>query len=47
MEQYSSLAEETPPGPIQDLFRSLAKEELNHKQELEKRYYELVHSGGV
>ncbi|HID99765.1 MAG TPA: rubrerythrin [Thiotrichaceae bacterium] len=47
MEQYSTLAEETPPGPIQDLFRSLAKEELNHKQELEKRYYELVHSGGV
>ncbi len=47
MEQYITLSEETPPGPIQDLFRSLAKEELSHKQELEKRYYELVHSGGV
>ena len=47
MEQYTSLAEETPPGPIQDLFRYLAQEELEHKNELEKRYYELVHSGGV
>ncbi len=47
MEQYSSLAEETPSGPIQDLFRYLANEELEHKKELEKRYYELIHSGGV
>ncbi len=47
MEQYSSLAEETPSGQIQDLFRYLANEELEHKKELEKRYYELVHSGGV
>jgi len=47
MEQYASLAEEAPQGPIRDLFRYLAHEELNHKKELEKRYYELVHSGGV
>jgi rubrerythrin len=47
MDQYSALAKEAPQGPIQDLFRYLAHEELQHKQELEKRYYELVHSGGV
>lgn len=44
IEQYTSLAEETPPGPIQNLFRYLAHEELEHKKELEKRYYKLVHS---
>lgn len=47
MEQYTTLAEETSPGPIHDLFRYLAHEELEHKKELEKRYYELIHSGGV
>jgi rubrerythrin len=47
MEQYRSLAESTPPGPIQELFRYLADEETQHKAELEKRYYEIVHSGGV
>lgn len=47
MEQYSALAEETAAGPVQDLFRFLAQEELEHKKELEKRYYELIHSGGV
>lgn len=47
MEQYSTLADETPAGPIQDLFRFLANEELEHKRELEKRYYQLIHSGGV
>jgi rubrerythrin len=47
MEQYSALAAETPAGPIQELFRFLAQEELQHKNELEKRYYELIHSGGV
>ena len=47
MEQYHSLAESTQPGPIQDLFRYLADEETQHKNELEKRYYEIVHSGGV
>ena len=47
MEQYHSLAESTQPGPIQDLFRFLADEETQHKQELEKIYYEVVHSGGV
>jgi rubrerythrin len=47
MEQYRSLAESTPPGPIKDLFKFLADEETEHKNELEKRYYEIVHSGGV
>lgn len=47
MEQYQSLAESVEPGPIKDLFRFLADEETKHKVELEKIYYEVVHSGGV
>jgi rubrerythrin len=47
MEQYRLLAESTEPGPIQELFRFLANEETQHKAELEKLYYEIVHSGGV
>ena len=47
MEQYQSLANEVPEGPLQDVFTFLAQEELEHKKELEKRYYEIVHSGGV
>lgn len=47
MEQYRSLAESTPEGPARDLFLFLANEETKHKNELEKRYYEIVHSGGV
>jgi rubrerythrin len=47
MEQYRSLAESVEPGPIRDLFRFLADEETRHKAELEKIYYEVVHSGGV
>lgn len=47
MEQYRELAETTPPGPIHDLFLFLADEETLHKAELEKLYYEIVHSGGV
>ena len=47
MEQYHALAKSTPPGPIHDLFLFLANEETKHKNELEKIYYELVHSGGV
>ena len=47
MEQYQSLAENTDPGPIKDLFVFLANEETKHKNELEKIYYETVHSGGV
>ena len=45
--QYGELAQSTPEGPVRDLFLFLAKEEVQHKAELEKRYYELVHSGGV
>jgi len=44
MQQYMSLAKEMPPGPIQDLFRYLAHEELRHKRDLEKRYQELLSS---
>lgn len=47
MEHYQSLAESTEPGPIKELFEYLANEETKHKAELEKLYYETVHSGGV
>lgn len=47
MEQYRELAESAPPGAIRDLFSFLAAEETEHKAELEKLYYEIVHSGGV
>jgi len=47
MEQYTSLAEEVEAGPIKDLFIYLSHEETEHKNELEKIYYEVVHSGGV
>ena len=46
MTHYGELADTTPSGPIQDLFRFLASEETKHKLELEKIYYELVHRGG-
>lgn len=46
-EHYGELAKTAPEGPIRDLFAYLADEELRHKGELEKRYYEIVHSGGV
>ncbi len=44
-EQYMALAKTTPVGPIRDLFRYLATEELRHKGELEEMYYALVHRG--
>lgn len=47
MEQYTALADRTPPGPVHDLFRYLANEETKHKNELEAVYYDIVHSGGV
>jgi rubrerythrin len=46
-EEYAELATTAPEGPIRDLFRFLANEELEHKAELEKLYYQVVHSGGV
>lgn len=46
MKQYRELADSTPPGAIHDLFEFLANEETKHKRELEKLYYELIHSGG-
>jgi len=47
MEQYRELAQTTAPGPVRELFIFLADEETQHKAELEKLYYEIVHSGGV
>lgn len=47
MSHYGELAETAPPGPIRGLFQYLASEETKHKLELEKIYYETVHSGGV
>jgi rubrerythrin len=47
MEQYRSLAESAPAGPIRELFAYLANEETLHKNQLERLYYETVHSGGV
>ena len=47
MEQYRALAASTEPGPVRELFEFLANEETMHKNELEKLYYEVVHSGGV
>jgi len=46
MEQYRALAASTEPGPIKELFEYLANEETLHKAELEKLYYEIVHTGG-
>ncbi len=47
MLHYAELAETAPAGDISDLFRYLSNEEGKHKSELEKLYYEIVHSGGV
>lgn len=43
LEQYTSLAEQTPEGPLKDTFLFLAKEEKQHKADLERLYAELVH----
>jgi len=47
MQHYGELARTAPAGPIRDLFVFLSSEETRHKLELEKLYYETVHSGGV
>ncbi|WP_333821921.1 ferritin family protein [Pinisolibacter sp.] len=47
MEQYTALAEATPPGALRNVFVFLANEETKHKNELEAVYYRVVHSGGV
>ncbi|MBK1620938.1 rubrerythrin [Lamprobacter modestohalophilus] len=47
MTHYRSLADSSPAGPFKELFEYLANEEAKHKEELEKLYYETVHSGGV
>jgi len=46
MTHYGELAHTAPEGPIRDLFVYLAHEETQHKLELEKLYYEIVHRGG-
>jgi rubrerythrin len=46
MTHYTELANTAPAGPIQELFQFLASEETEHKLELEKLYYEIVHRGG-
>ena len=47
MEQYTELAQTAPEGPLKTAFEFLANEEAEHKAELEKLYYEIVHAGGV
>ncbi len=47
MQHYRELADSTEAGPIKELFEYLANEEAKHKEELEKLYYQTVHSGGV
>jgi rubrerythrin len=47
MEQYHALAGSAEAGPVRELFEFLANEETKHKNELEKLYYVVVHSGGV
>jgi rubrerythrin len=47
MEQYRALADSVQSEDIRKVFEFLANEETQHKLELEKLYYELVHSGGV
>jgi rubrerythrin len=47
MEQYAELALTAPEGPLKTAFVFLANEEAQHKEELEKIYYQVVHSGGV
>jgi rubrerythrin len=47
MEQYATLSTEVESGPVRDLFLYLSQQETEHKNELEKVYYETVHSGGV
>ena len=46
MKQYQDLAKSAPAGQLKKTFQFLALEEAEHKLELEKKYYELVHSGG-
>lgn len=46
MKQYQDLADNAPDGELKDTFQFLALEEAEHKLELEKKYYELIHSGG-
>ena len=47
MDQYHALADSTPEGQLKDVFTFLAQEETEHKNALERIYYEVVHSGGV
>ena len=42
LEQYQALAQQAPEGPIKDTFDFLAKEEAQHKADLERLYAELI-----
>lgn len=46
MDQYTELAGTAPEGPLKDAFLFLAKEETEHKAELEKLYVQMVFSNG-
>ena len=37
MQQYAALANDVPPGPVQDVFRFLANEESEHIKELQEK----------
>ncbi len=48
MVQYAALVVNIPSGPIADLFQFLVNnQEMEHKKERKKIYYEADHSGGV
>jgi len=47
MEQYQFLATQDLPEPLHEVFTFLAQEELQHKAELEKRYYDLIFTTNV
>jgi rubrerythrin len=42
MQQYAALANDTPAGPVQDVFQYLASEESEHIKELEEKFNSLV-----
>jgi rubrerythrin len=46
MKQYHDLAKTTPDGALKSVFQFLAYEETQHKLELEKKYDDIIHSGG-
>lgn len=41
-DQYAALAQSAPIGPIRDIFRRMADDEMRHTQELEKLDHDVV-----